>query len=128
MPTALELTREQLRRRYRKARRHQPPSSPLTAGEWLEQEALLQRTAQAAKVLKTRFGARRVILFGSLAHRAWFAPDSDVDLVVEGLKGDYWQAWRSVEEIVGDREVDLIEIESAPNSLHRAIQRYGIDL
>jgi len=88
----------------------------------------LKRIAQAAALLKKQFGARRVILFGSLAHEAWFASDSDVDLAVEGLRGNYWQAWRKAEEIVGDREVDLIEIEGASDSLQRAIRRYGVDL
>jgi predicted nucleotidyltransferase len=89
----------------------------------------LDRIREAAVVLKTRFGARRVILFGSLAHAAWFMPDSDVDLVVEGLAGDvYWQAWRLTEEIIADRPVDLIEIETAGASLQRAIRRYGVEL
>jgi len=80
-------------------------------------------------VLKARFGVRRVVLFGSLAHAAWFVPDSDVDLAVEGLAGDdYWRAWRQIEEIIGDRPVDLIEIEMAGESLRRAIQRYGVEL
>jgi len=80
-------------------------------------------------MLKTRFGARRVVLFGSLAHAAWFMPDSDVDLAVEGLTGDtYWQAWRLVEEIIHDLSVDLIEIETAGESLRLAIQRYGMGL
>jgi predicted nucleotidyltransferase len=69
------------------------------------------------------------VLFGSLAHEAWFAPDSDVDLAVEGLASDdYWRAWRLAEEIIGDRLVDLIEIETAGESLRRAIERYGIEL
>jgi len=89
----------------------------------------LDRIREAAVVLKTRFGARRVVLFGSLAHDAWFMPDSDVDLAVEGLtSNDYWKAWRLVEEIIGDRPVDLIEMETANESLLRAIQRYGVDL
>jgi len=79
--------------------------------------------------LKARFGVRRVVLFGSLAHAAWFVPDSDVDLAVEGLvDGDYWEAWRLVEEVIGDRPVDLIEIERAGESLRRAIERYGVEL
>ena len=53
---------------------------------------------------------------------------TSVDLAVEGLKGDFWQAWRQVEEIIGDRQVDLIEIENASNSLQRAIRRYGVEL
>jgi predicted nucleotidyltransferase len=80
-------------------------------------------------VLKTRFGARRVILFGSLAHAAWSTPDSDVDLAVEGLVGeDYWRAWRALEAIIEDRPVDLIETEMAGESLRRAIQRHGVEL
>jgi predicted nucleotidyltransferase len=69
------------------------------------------------------------VLFGSLAHEAWFAPDSDVDLAVEGLASDdYWRARGLAEEIIGDRLVDLIEIETAGESLRRAIERYGIEL
>ena len=80
-------------------------------------------------MLKSRFGVRRVVLFGSLAHAAWFRPDADVDLAVESLPGDaYWKAWRMVEEFITDRSVDLIEIESAGESLRRAIQRYGVEL
>ncbi len=80
-------------------------------------------------MLKSRFGVRRVVLFGSLAHAAWFNPTSDVDLAVEGLPTDaYWKAWRLAEEFITGRPVDLIEIESAGESLRRAIQRYGVEL
>jgi hypothetical protein len=49
-----------------------------------------------------------------------------VDLAVEGLAGDdYWRAWRMVEEVIGDRLVDLIEIETAGEPLCRAIERLG---
>lgn len=127
MPTALELTADELKRYQEAARRRSAPLL-LTAAERAKQEALLQRVAKAATLLKTKFGARRVVLFGSLAHKAWFVPNSDVDLAVEGLTGDYWQAWRSVEEIIEDRQVDLIEIESASNALRKAIQRHGVEL
>jgi predicted nucleotidyltransferase len=128
MPTALELTREGWKS-YLKAARHRPAPSELTLAERRARERLLDRIREAAVVLKTRFGARRVVLFGSLAHAAWFMPDSDVDLAVEGLAGnDYWQAWQVVEEIISDRPVDLIDIETVGESLQRAIQRYGMEL
>ena len=128
MPTALELTREGWQS-YLEAARRRPVPSELTLAERRMRERLLDRIREVAVVLKTRFGARRVILFGSLAHAAWFMPDSDVDLVVEGLAGDvYWQAWRLTEEIIADRPVDLIEIETAGASLPRAIRRYGVEL
>lgn len=127
MPTALELGRKGWQP-YLKAARPRPVAE-LTPAEQQERERLLQRVGEAAAAIKTRFGAARVVLFGSLAHAAWFAPNSDVDLAVEGLKNDdYWQAWRLVEEIIGDQAVDLIELETAGESLKRSIRRYGIEL
>ena len=128
MPTALELTREEWKR-YVEAASRRPAPPELTLEEQHERERLLKRIREAAAVLKTRFGVRRVMLFGSLAHAAWFMPDSDVDLAVEGLSGeDYWAAWRLVEEIIGERPVDLIEIESAGESLCSAIERHAVEL
>lgn len=128
MPTALELTREGWRS-YLEAARRRPAPPEVTSAERRARERLLDRVREAAAVLKARYGARRVVLFGSLAHAAWFVPDSDVDLAVEGLAGDdYWRAWRLVEEIIGDRPVDLIEIEMVGESLKRAIQRHGIEM
>jgi len=87
MPTALELRREGWKPYLKAARR--PSFSPdRTPAEQHERERLLARIREAAAVVKTRFGARRVVLFGSLAHAAWFMPDSDIDLGVEGLAGD----------------------------------------
>lgn len=128
MPTALELTREGWKS-YLEAARRRPAPPELTPPERRAREQLLERIRQAAAVVKTRFGARRIVLFGSLAHAAWFMSDSDVDLAVEGLRSDaYWQAWRLIEDAIGDRRVDLIEIEMAGESLRQAIQRYGMEL
>ena len=70
-----------------------------------------------------------MILFGSLARTESFYPQSDVDLAVEGLTGDdYWEAWRVVEEIIVDRPVDLVDVETASRSVLDAIQRYGTEL
>ena len=128
MPTALELTREQWQPYIDAARRRPAPPKP-TSAERQRREQLLARVRKASAELKTRLGAQRVILFGSLTNADWFTPDSDVDLAVEGLAADaFWQAWRLAEEIIGDRPVDLIEVETAKPSLLRAIQRYGIEL
>jgi len=128
MPTALELKHEGWKQ-YLEAARHRSDFHEATDEEKRQREQVMRRIREAAKMLKTRFGVQRVVLIGSLAHSAWFAPYSDVDLVVEGLaSGDYWEAWRLVEEAIGDRPVDFIEIETAGVSLQRAIQRYGIEL
>ena len=128
MPTARELTREEWKR-YQGSVSHRAEPLELTPEEQRARGQLLARVRVAATLLKSRYAARRVVVFGSLAHAAWFVPDSDVDLAVEGLAGtDYWQAWKTVEEAVGDRPVDLIEIETAGESLRRAIERYGVEV
>ena len=128
MTTALDLTGKDLKK-YENSVRELRRKRILTSEERSVREALFRKIDQAANLLKSRFGAQRVWLFGSLAHQAWFSLDSDVDLAVEGLQtGDYWEAWRAVEDIILDREVDLIEIETASNSLKKAIERYGVSL
>ncbi len=128
MPTALEVTREGWGAYIQKASKRPPPPE-LTPEERQERKRLLAKVREAVAMLKTRFGVRRVILFGSLAHESWFSPGSDVDLAIEGLSSeDYWQAWRSVEEIIRDRPVDFVEIEDAGESLRRAIERSGVEL
>lgn len=128
MPTALELTREGWKRYVEAASRRSEPVEVRPEVE-VTREQLLACARKAAAMLKSRFGVRRVVIFGSLAHAAWFIPDSDVDLAVEGLAPkDFWQAWRIVEEIISDRPVDLIELEAASESLRRAIKRHGIEL
>lgn len=126
MPTALELGRDGWKPFLEAARCRRPAHMDL---EHPERQRLLSLVRQVAEALKARFGVKRVVLFGSLAHGAWFAPDSDVDLVVEGLAAeDYWEAWRLAEEIIGDRTVDFIELETAGDSLRKAVERYGVEL
>jgi predicted nucleotidyltransferase len=128
MPTALELTREGWKHYVEAVAQRLEPVTVKPEGEEARKQ-LLTRVHKAAAALKSHFAVRRVVVFGSLAHSAWFMPDSDVDLAVEGLAPkDYWQAWRMVEEIIGDRSVDLVEIEAARESLRQAIERDGIDL
>lgn len=128
MSVAFELTPAELKR-YRDAARRRAAACVLTPADAAARDDLLKRVRSAAAALKTRYGAKRVILFGSLAHEAWYRADSDVDLAVEGLARDtIWQAWRAVEEIIGDRPVDLVEVETARESLRSAIERTGVPL
>lgn len=128
MQTALELGRKGWER-YLKSHRHKVPKIKLTASEQKERKRLLNQIQKAADEIKSRFNVRRIVLFGSLAHEGWFVPDSDVDLAVEGIHGDdYWKAWSIAEEIIKDRSVDFIEIESSGTALREAIERYGLEL
>ena len=56
-------------------------------------------------------------------------PDSDVDLVVDGLHGQaFWEAWRLAEDVITKRPVDLIDIATVGKSMKEAIALYGIEL
>ena len=128
MPTALELQRESWRRYKRVLSRRSAPRR-LTPEEQQERDRLLVRARELAKRLKIQFGVRKVVLFGSLARMSWFSSGSDVDLAVEGLETrKYWQAWKLAEDIIADRPVDFVEIESVSASLKKAIDRYGVEL
>ena len=128
MPTAYELKPEERQAYINVARQRNLPLT-LTPEEHQVYDALIRRIKKASAELKQRFKVQRVILFGALAHKAWYRPDADVDLAVEGLNSqDYWKAWRLAEEIIDDRLVELIDIETASEPLQRAIQRTGIAL
>jgi uncharacterized protein len=128
MSTALELKREEWQP-YIEAASRRAPDTMLTPADQAERDQLLERVRQAATTLKERFGVQRVILFGSLAHTGWYLSDSDVDLAVTGLAAaDFWAAWRAVEEIIGDRLVDLVELETVSEGLRQAIDRHGVEL
>ncbi|MFC1857857.1 nucleotidyltransferase family protein [Thermodesulfobacteriota bacterium] len=128
MPTALELKHKGWQP-YIDALSRRPSASQLSPQQEQERKTILMRVQQAAVMLKSRYNVQRVVLFGSLAHESWFRSGSDVDLAVEGLRSkDYWQAWRDVEAIIGDKSVDFIEMETAGESLRRTIDRQGMDI
>jgi predicted nucleotidyltransferase len=61
-------------------------------------------------VLVRQFGAIRIILFGSLA-RGRFAPDSDIDLAVEGIAPEHYFAALAAINRLTRRWVDLKPLE-----------------
>lgn len=56
-------------------------------------EDALREADKVAKILVERFGAKEVILFGSLLDKKYFDQASDIDLAVKGLGDKYFQAY-----------------------------------
>ncbi|MBI2893701.1 MAG: nucleotidyltransferase domain-containing protein [Deltaproteobacteria bacterium] len=76
------------------------------------------------RLLVERYGARRVVLVGSLA-RGTFDARSDVDLVVEGLSlEDLLRARAEAEDLAG-LPVDLLRRERLSDGWRRHHDRYG---
>ena len=82
---------------------------------------------QAAVILKERFGASRVVVFGSLLHPERYHLGSDIDLAVWEVQ-DYFRAVSSLMDIDPDFEFDLVPFEDARPGIMDAIRKEGMDL
>jgi len=120
--TALDLTAEELRA-YRPIRE---PDERQMAERW---ERAWEVARTAARLLRERFGATRVVAFGSLAHRSWFSSWSDIDLAAWGIPADqFYRAVAAVTGISSEFEVDLVDPEGCRPTVRQFIEHEGIDL
>jgi predicted nucleotidyltransferase len=88
----------------------------------LEAQGLARRLA---RILRERYGVRRVILTGSLA-RGTFRRGSDIDLAVEGLADDvFFRAGAELQREAGAIDVDLVPLESANPVFRELAEREG---
>jgi len=120
--TALALTAEE----WRAYRPGVKIDEEQTAERW---ERAWEVARTAASLLRQKFGATRVVVFGSLAHRAWFTPWSDIDLAAWGIPPDaFYRAVAIVTGISPEFEVDLVAPEDCRPTLCQVIEREGVDL
>ena len=110
--------------------RHYRPFK-VTAEKNLTASTLAEATGVArsiAKELIERFGAKKVILFGSLArggHTRW----SDIDLAAWGIPPvDFFKAVAFATGFSKIWKVDLVDGEDCSKSLHDVILKEGIEL
>ena len=79
------------------------------------------------RILSDKYGAERVILFGSLA-REEFRINSDIDLAVSGMAGEnYFKALGHL-LMESPYSCDLVTIEDAPDLLKQRIEEDGVIL
>lgn len=98
---------------------------------WQTQERQKQAwevAREAVRLLRDRFGADRIVVFGSLTNPDWFTPWSDIDIAAWGIPID--QFYRAVAVVAGisqDFEVNLVDPDNCRESLRQIIEREGID-
>jgi len=83
----------------------------------------------AADLLKRRFGANRVVVFGSLAKKTMFTPWSDIDLAVWGVAPEeYYIAAGAALDVGLDEGIrmDIVDGEKCSQELQAIIERDGI--
>ena len=84
-----------------------------------------------AELLRDRFGARKVVLFGSLVDQdgKWFGVRSDIDLAAWGIADDdYFLAVAKLQDISPEFSFDLVAMERCPERLIEVIDAEGTAL
>lgn len=82
---------------------------------------------KVAEELKQRFGAKRVVIFGSLA-RGDFGTRSDIDLAAWGVPpSKYFRAVAFATGFKSTWKIDLIDADDCSYSLREAIMHEGVE-
>ncbi len=124
--TALDLTPEEMTE-YRRAARLRREQEQRELARRRERAWEVARVA--ARLLKGRFGATRVAVFGSLVHEGCFTPWSDVDIAAWGIRPeDTFRAIGAVMDLDSEIEVNLVDVEVCRPSLLTVIEKEGVDL
>ncbi len=96
--------------------------------ERIRSEAI-DRARKVAVLLKEKYGAKRVIIFGSIIRKAYMHEGSDIDLLVEGIrKEDFLHAGFDACAEAKPYDVDLIPIETAHDYIVESAKREGMEL
>ena len=87
-----------------------------------------QVAREAAQILKSQWGASKVVLFGSMLDAKNIHDRSDIDLAVWDLPTEmYFSALAELLDIDLDFAIDLVEIEHSKPHIRAAIQA-GVEL
>jgi predicted nucleotidyltransferase len=96
--------------------------------ERIRSEAL-ERAGKVALLLKGKYGAKRVIIFGSVVRKAYIHERSDIDLLVEGInKEDFLRAGFDACAAATPFNVDIIPIETAHDYIVASAIKEGMEL
>ena len=88
-------------------------------------QVALSVVEQCVEILRERFGAEQVVLFGSLAGDGPWHWSSDLDLAVVGLSPEaLWEAQRQLEAVLPSwLTVDLVSLEQVDPDVKARILR-----
>ncbi len=126
--TALELTPQEWQA-YQPAKAIERRKQSIEKQLQQRKQQAWQAARQAAQILREQFHAEKVVIFGSLAHEAWFTLWSDVDLAAWGIPPDrFYAAVGVVTELSEDVAIDLIDPETCRPTLRAVIEQEGIEL
>lgn len=106
MKKMLEMEKQKLDKRYEKA--------------W-------EVAKQIACILRQKYGANKVWVFGSLTNKEMFNQWSDIDIAVEGIPHEsYYKAVAEVISLSPEYKIDIVDILDCSPLLRENIQKEGI--
>jgi len=101
----------------------------LNTGSDIRREHAWRTARVASDILRERFGASRVLVFGSLSRPSDFTRWSDIDLAAYGIPPNRF--YRAVADVTGfsrEFEIDLTDVGTCPRSLLKVVEKEGIEL
>ena len=120
----MNITPEQMEKYRRSAReREAARQEKLTS----RRERAWDLAHRAAELLKSEFGATRVVLFGSLLHPELYHARSDIDLAVWDIQ-HYYRAVAEILDLDPEISFDLIPIEDVKPAIKELVESEGIEL
>ena len=82
-----------------------------------------------AKLLKEKYKADTIFIFGSLTDKKRFHERSDIDLAVSGIANEkFYKAYGEITAKFTDFDIDLVDLEDCKESLLTAIEKEGIKI
>ena len=127
MSTALEMKPEEWRK-YKPGKRS---ATRVAQSKYLEEHRTkaLEVAKKASFLLRERYGARKVVVFGSLARTKTFTTWSDVDLAAWGIAPDkFFSAVAAVTGLSPDFKIDLVEPDTCREAIRAAIEKHGVEI
>jgi len=127
MSTALEMKPEE----WRKFKPGKRIATRAAQSKDLEERRAkaLELAKKASFLLRKRYGAKRVVVFGSLARRKAFSAWSDIDLAAWGIVPDkFFSAVAAVTGLSPDFKIDLVEPDTCREAIRTSIEKHGVEI
>ena len=127
MSTALEMKPEE----WRKFKPGRKIATRAAQSKYIEERRAkgLELAKKASFLLRQRYGAKRVVVFGSLTRKKVFSFWSDIDLAAWGIAPDrFFSAVAAVTGLSPDFKIDLVEPDTCREAMRDSIQKHGIEI
>ena len=92
-------------------------------------EKALKVAKEAATLLRQKFGAQKIVFFGSLTNEDAFSAWSDIDLAAWGIPPEkFYSAVAAITGLSPLFKIDLVEPDNCREAIKEVIYRKGVEI